>query len=235
MDKVMNFFNKFIAGEFGYGKLTEAVKNMNAEVVANEELSVVTSLFASFASIMPYIYMALMLVIAFWGKKLLPLIKFVSAFAVGFALGVCCVHEVVVKVVPIPAIVSGLVMAILAIIIYRLLYVIFFGALSFYGTFTLCYALLGTALASLAGLESYVFLAVAAIVMIVSFVLRKYVEMLGTSVVGGLVIAKLVAKSVFDYTTISIFADKAWLAYLLVTVVIALPAFVVQVKTRRRY
>lgn len=235
MDKILEFFNKFKAGEFGYSALKDAITKFDRTVAEHPDMSFIMDLLNSFASIIPYIMIASMLLIAFFGKKLLPFVKFISFFAVGFGLGVNFIHPLIVDVISLPAWLSGLLIGILAAIIYRLLYVLFFATFTFYGVFTICYSLLGTALDSFGDLKGFIFMAIAAVVMILAFVFRKYVEMLGTAALGGLVIAKLVANNIWDYTALEFLNGEAWIALLVVTVVIALPGFIVQVKTRRRY
>ena len=232
----MNFFSKFKAGEYGYKALGESVKNFNEKVVTHDELTSLIDTLGQFSTILLYIMMASMLLFVFFGKKLLPLIKVVSCFAVGFGVGVCYIDGMIDKVVEIPAIVSGLVIAVLAVIIYRLIYVLFFAAFTFFGVFTLCNAAFGDALTNMLGdSKGLVLMGVAAVFVLVAFLLRKYVEMLGTSVLGGFVFAKLLKKLVWDFTAIGLFEEHVWIPYLVITVVLALPGFIVQVKTRKRY
>ena len=229
----MGFFNRFIAGEFGYTELSQYIRDFNSVVESDSTVSVITGITNSLP--MHYIMIVAMLVIAFWGKKLLPLINFLTVFTIGCGVGIYYIHEPLSAVIPLPSIVSGLLIGILAAIIYRLVYIILFIGITFYGTFTIGYAVLGTALSGLGDLRGYIFMGIAAVVVIVALIFRRYAEMLGTAVLGGAVIARLVSKHIYDFTALSLFGGKTWLAILLVTAIIAIPGFIVQFKTRRRY
>ena len=233
MDKIINFFNDFKAGKFGYGALKDAVVDFNGAVAS--EVPVVTDFVASFAAYIPYIMMASMLLMAFFGKKLLPLIKFVSFFVGGFGLGVRFIHPLLADIITMEAWISGLVVGILAALIYRLLYVIFFAGAVFFGVYTACYAGLGETLAGFEDNKAFIFMAVAGVAVILAFILRRFVETLGTSVLGGYVLAGLIAEHLYDYTSLEFLAGNEWIGTLVVTAVIALLGFVVQVKTRKRY
>ena len=235
MDKFLNFFNDLKAGKFGYGALKDAVVDFNDTVATHADMGMVMDLIKSFATFIPYIMMAAMLLMAFFGKKLLPVTKFVSFFAIGFGLGVYFIQPLVEDIVSIPAWISGLVVGILAAIICRFLYVIFFGVAVFYAVYTVCYAGLGETLANFAFDKALIFMAIAAVAVILAFILRRFVEMLYTSALGGYVLAGLIAANLYDYTTLGFLNGIEWVGTLVVTVVIALLGFVIQVKTRKRY
>jgi hypothetical protein len=235
LDKFLNFFNDLKAGKFGYGALKDAVVDFNDTVASHADMGMIMDMIKSFATFIPYIMMAAMLLMAFFGKKLLPVTKFVSFFAIGFGLGVYFIQPLVEDIVSIPAWISGLVVGILAAIICRFLYVIFFAVAVFYGVYTACYAGLGETLANFAFDKALIFMAVAAVAVILAFILRRFVEMLYTSALGGYVLAGLIAANLYDYTTLSFLSGIEWVGTLVVTVVIALLGFVVQVKTRKRY
>ena len=239
MQKLIDFFNKFVAGEFGYGALKDSVKKFDTTIAEHPDMSSFMALINSFADIIPYIMIASMFLILFWGKKLLPIIKFITSFAVGFGLGVYFIAPLIDDVVSIPVWISGIVIGILAAIIYRLVYVIFFAVASFYSVYTVCYALLGNLLNGLGTTKAYAFMGVAAVGMLLMFIFRKYVEMFGTSYLGALVILKQLNAHVvsFDFLDMRIaFASGLDIALIaLIALVPAIIGFIVQVKTRKRY
>lgn len=236
MDKILAFFNDFKQGLFGFGVLKEKVGEFRDTVIGNPDLGFLKNLVDSLAGILPFIMIGVMLIMAFFGKKLLPLAKFIFFFVLGFDLGVVYINPLIDKIVDIPSWVSGLILGILAAILYRLLYVLFFATAVFYSVFNVCYLGLGDALSGMGTMAPYIFMGVAAVAVILAFVLRKYVEMLATAALGGYVIADLLGKHVFgNYAAISFLAGNEWIATLVIAVVIALPGFIVQVKTRRRY
>ena len=236
VEKIIDFFNKFKAGEFGYGALKNSVSKFDNAVSQNPDMSNFMGLFNSLASILPYIMIAVMFLFIFWGKKLLPAVKFISCFAVGFGLGVYFVSDIVSFL---PAWVSGVVIGILAAIIYRFLYIIFFAVAGFYTVFTLCNALLGNLLASLGEVKSLAFMGIAAVGMLLMFVFRKYVEMFGTAFLGSIVFLAQINANVmaFDLLDMKLALGSSLSIGVigLVALVPAIVGFIVQVKTRRRY
>jgi len=225
-------FNTFTSGGYDYNWLGEKISNFDKAVSEHPDMSSIMDILSGLTSIIPIIMMAAMLVIALFGKKLLPIIKVVSCFAVGFGLGVAVINEKLVDIITLPAWISGLIFGVLAVLLYRLIYVLFFAAFSFYGTFLLAHFALGNILASLGDVKGFIFLGIGAIVMIFAFIKRKYVEMLGTAALGGWVLAKLlVAEDGGFLNGISFLVEYYWI----IAIVVALIGFTVQVKTRRRY
>ena len=66
------------------------------------------------------------------------------------------------------------------------------------------------------------------------FVLLKYVEILGTAVLGGYFSA-LCIKTMYDFTALEFLQGYETVAYYVVIGFIALLGFIFQFKTRRRY
>ena len=229
-------FSKFTSGEYNLDFVKEKIEVFRTIVTKDSGMEFFYNLVNSFSAILPYIMIAVMLAVAFFGKKSLPLTKFIFFFALGFSFGIYLNAKVVADIFSgaftIPSWVIGLVMGILAAILYRLLYSIFFAVVTFYMAFTLCAIGFADSLGSL----GVIFMAVAAVAMILCFILRKYVEMLGTAVLGGWAIAHILGKCVLDgFSSFTFLGGKTWIATLVITLVIAIPAFFVQFKTRKRY
>ena len=213
-------------GEFSYEKLWTLVKDINACVTDALGL---TELLSSFAAIMPFAFMAVMLLFVFLGKKLLPYIKFVSVLCLGIGVGVYYVHPILPESLSIPAIVSGLVIGIIAAVFYRLIYIFIFAGAAFYGVFAACNHCLADVLASMGDL-TVIYVGVALVAVVLAFILRKYAEMLGTAMIGARVIAiNLVAM----LGGVALGPD--WVLPLILTAIVTFVGFLVQVKTRKRY
>ena len=83
--------------------------------------------------------------------------------------------------------------------------------------------------------KSIVCLAIALVVLIICFIFIKYAEMLGTAILGGYLVSFIIRCAIFDYRTLEVLAGHPWLGAGVITAVIALPAFIVQYVTRKRY
>ena len=180
MEGISDFFSKFIAGDFGFDALKEAVIRFDKTVSAHPDMMVFSDFFNSVASVMPYVTMGVMLLFLFFGKKLLPQIKFVCSFFVGFGLGVYFLAPAVSGIISgLPAWVSGLVVALLLLAINRFFYLLFFVAAVFFTVFNLAYSLLSMGASAL--------ISIAAVGVIIALVFKRYFEMLGTALLGAFV------------------------------------------------
>jgi hypothetical protein len=220
------FFGAVSDGKFDMTALKETVVDMNENVISNPEVSFLASLSEVLGTFMPFLMMGVMLFIAFFGKKFLPLISFISFFFIGFAIGVCYTDPAISSVIPLPAWVSGLVIGILFAIFYRLAYITaFIGGICIF-VYTLAYSLLNVgAVALIVGIA----------VAIVALIFRRFVEMFATSAIAGWAFAALIQNNIFDYSKVEFLSGMGWIVTLLIATAIALPGFIVQVKTRRRY
>ena len=136
------FFTTVSDGEFGMGALADTVVDLNDNVLANPDMSALKSLSDALGVVMPFVMIGVMIFIAFFGKKILPLLSFISFFFIGFALGVCYTAPALSTIISLPAWISGLVVGILCAIFYRLLYfATFVGGICIF-SYTLCYALI---------------------------------------------------------------------------------------------
>ena len=217
-------------GDFGFDKLYQWVRRMDEYVSTDGGLGFITNITDSLAAVMPFIMMAIMAFFVFFGKKLLPYIKFVFALFVGIGLGIYFLHPVLSELIGMPAIISGLVVGILAAVFYRLVYVLFFAVAVFYSVFTVCNSGFGDAFSALGDVSLIIYAVVAIIAVVLAFILRKYVEMLGTAMLG----ARVIAVGVVNILGNPVLGTE-WLLPLLITLVIGVLGFVVQVKTRKRY
>jgi hypothetical protein len=177
------------------------------------------------------IMLAAMLLMAFFGKKLLPLIKVVCCFAVGFAIGVGFINAKLVALIDLPAWISGLVFGILFVVLYRFIYIIFFTAVPLYAVYALGFGALSDLFASLGDIRAYVFLGIGAVLMIFAYIYRKYIEMAGTAALGGWVAANILVGEGGFLNGVAFLAENAWILF----AVIAIIGLIVQVKTKRKY
>ena len=216
--------------DFGFDKLCSWMRDMNSFAVSEDGgFGFMANLTSGLSSIMPFIWLGIMFFFVFFGKKLLPYIKFVSIAALGIAAGLYIVYPAI-QSVGIPAILSAVVIGVLAAIFYRLIYIFVFAGAIFYTVFTACNSGFGDLFAEMGDIMLFVYVAVAVIAVIVAFILRKYTEMLATAMIGAYAISVQVL-TILGNPAI----DPSWLLPLIITLVVGFIGFFVQVKTRRRY
>ena len=234
------FFDMVKNAEFGLDSTINGINNFIAGVLESTHVAVLRDYLATHLSAVlpyiPYVLLAIYAVVLFGGKRLFPFLRFLVFFGVGFVLGVYYLSPLVLVPLPtLPTWVIGLVAGIVASVMAKLLYWLVIIAVVGYGAYMFCFT--GTLIPALTVYTQgnyLVSLAVAAVLVILVFILLKYIEMIGTAMLGGFGIATFI-RTLYDYTTISVFVGREWLGVLVVTVVIALIGFTVQFKHRETF
>ena len=233
---IVEYVKTLLSAKYTLPEIFSKALNFYDKVMADPNVTGVTDFFKGYidkvASVMPYIMIAIFAVVALGGKRLLPVLKFIAMFVGGFFLGIYSLSPIVIDVMPaFPALLIGLITGVVAVVLTKLIYNVLLIVCAAYGTYLVCYTgfLTGFTKGNL-----IIGLAAAVVVVLVVIFLRKYVEMGGTALFGGLGIA-LAVKRVYDYTAISVFEGREKLAILAIAGVIGLIAFFIQFKTRVRY
>lgn len=235
MHPFVEFLYRLVTADFSFPEMTGGIGWLVSDISASPHINAwwggIKSAFAGIEAVIPFIILALALVILFVGKRLFLFIRCLAFFVFGFVIGVYLLAPYVLVVIPtLPTWFIGLIIGIVSAVLSRLLYIVLYAFVPGYVMFAL---FSGSTIPALDGM--YIAGIIAAIVIIVLvFLLRKYVEMLGTAMLGGYMIA-LVLRGWYDFTAWSIFAGHAWLAMLIVVAIFAPIGFVVQFKTRKRY
>lgn len=184
----------------------------------------------------PYILIALSFLVAFLGKKLMPVLKFITFALVGFFAGAYFITPLFEGVVAVPSWVCGLIIGILAAVLYRFVYYLLYGAFSVWFVYVICYT--GFTFAPQtehSASKAVTCIVIAVAVTVFAFIFRKYVEMAGTSVLGGYLVYAIITYMIFDLSSLEFLALTPWVAPLVITLLVGIPGFVVQVRTRKRY
>ena len=197
-------------------------------------------------SLMHWIYSARILIIsllivlclgvAFFGKKIIGVIKFAFFFVVGFAVGTHYLAPLLPAEIDIPAWIIGVVLALIAAVLYRFLYIICYTVtvgysayvFAYYGFFTNSDAVYSTGRATACLIVALVFL-------VLALVFRKYVEMVLTAFLGSWSAVLLFRYHICKFEKLALFSGHFWIAIMIPTVILTAVTAVVQIKTRRRY
>ena len=237
---LIDFFTAVKEAAFGFEAFSEFAVTLYYSITENPDMQSVWSalmgILNPIIAVVPYILIVLMALVSFFGKKIIGIIKFIAFFIVGFALGLYYVTPLISSVISFSGVICGLIIGILAAVLYRFLYIVLYTVSITYSVYILCYkSFVPDALETYALDKSLVALLIAVLVLVLAFIFKKYVEMLGTSLLGGYMIAIIVKNLIFDYTALGFLGALAWIAPIVIMLVVAIPGFIVQVKTRRRY
>ena len=234
------FFQALIKGEFGFYEVWEYFVNLYYAVTkAPDMMNIWAALMKALDPIygaVPYILIGLCLIMAFFGKKLMPVLKFLGCFFVGFVCGVYFIGPLLMAVINVPPWVCGLVLAIIAAVLYRFIYYIAYAVCCTYFVYVLAY--MGFYMregVEFTATKSLVCLGVALAVTILAFIFRKYVEMAGTAFLGGYLISYIIRCMIFDYKALDWLQETPRLGAAIITLIVMIPATIFQYKTRQRY
>ena len=211
----------------------ETLAYINAFFDAFETNPGVIKLWDMFYSL-PFIHtlsLAVCLTVAFFGKKIFSLLRFLYFLVIGYAVGLVIVAPILIPIMPmLPDWVVGLVIGFISAIVSKVLYYVVLGLIVRYAVHLALLPLLSE-LIWLIMIVSFI-IAVGAVVLI--FKLRKYVEIIITSGLGAWAFA--IALTVWwDYTKLGFLDGIEWLGIMIVTLVVGAFGFIVQFKMRERY
>ncbi len=237
-------FSEFLVclreAKFTFGVIWDYIVSLYYAVTENPSVSVVWNGimdgFRPVSIMFMLVIVAVCLVVALFGQKLLPILKFCAFFVAGFALGTHLLSPLLPPEVNIPDWIVGIVVALIAAVLSRFLYIILYVTVVGYGTYVLAYYGFYLQLDAMYSNSRMVVCIIASLVAIVlSLVFRKYIQMVGTAVLGAWCATWVFANYVYNFTAWSLFGGNAWVGILVGTVIISLLGTFVQFKTRRRY
>ena len=239
-DNIIDFFIAVKEGSFGFYQLWEWFVNLYYSVTKAPDIMNIWTALMRFIDpiyeIVPYILLALCLVVDFFGKKLMPVLKFLACFFFGFIGGLYYIGPPLAEVVTVPAWVSGLVVAVVAAVLYRFVYYAAYAIGIGYCVYTLCYS--GFYIAGEiehTASKAIICLAIAVGAIVLGFIFRRHVEMIGTAILGSYLFSYVLRCFIYDYKAWDAFDNIPWFPAAFITVIVAIPGVIVQYKTRRKY
>ena len=235
-----DFISNLIGARFTFAYLWELITSLYNLVIGDANVLEIwnsfTSFAASFWSVVPYVIMSLGLIILLFGKKLGGIVKFLGFFVIGFFLGVYFLVPVIPPEVPIPGWVVGIVVGIIAAVMSKFIFVISYSILVLYSVYRFCYhgCFLDFQTDFSTG-KSLTALVVAAIILIVSLVFFRYVEMILFASFGAWLITAGFGIAFIDLAAIPKLGANSWILEVSIIGILTLLGFIFQFKTRRRY
>jgi hypothetical protein len=214
---------------------------LNLVTVTLQEPSVawaIDSVKALLAPVWAYRFIACMvlaLILAFFGKRIYGLLKFLAGFAGGFVVGTAVLAPMV-SFIPenwrfAVGIVVGLVVALLVKVLYYVVVIVGVGYAAYFCAFSATYI---PAVFNFTKGNALYSAIVAGVAIILVLLLLKWLEMLGTAALGGYGFALSLA-NVYNICTISFLSNMGDIPHFVVMGIVALVGFIIQVKTRKRY
>lgn len=145
---------------------------------------------------------ALLLALGFFGQRMFGFVRWALVFVVGFFAGAGWLAPALQKFAPaldalIVGVAAGLILAVLSRFIYNVVFVAVIG----FDVFNICYnALFFPGLEAMTKENLPISIAIALVCVFIALVLRKYLEMIITSGIGGIALAFAIKSFLFDFT-----------------------------------
>ena len=224
--------DEFVDGSITFGRAGEIISDVFSGIFGHENFvniwTFITDIVSRAGALVTLALLILALVETFFGRRLIKIERFIFFFGIGFASGASLVAPLLVSagVAVVPWIV-GLVVGALAAVLAKLLYVVLYVFFAGYATYMIFMGgqLLPETVTSFSKGNMIFGLVAAAIAIVFALLLRKWIEMLGTAVLG----AYLATLSVDTLT-----GGLAEPLFIIVLTTLALLGFLVQAKIRRR-
>ena len=240
MSAVLQFFVNLKDARWGILGIVDFFKGIFRAVKADADIVALwekgLNAISPVLAYLPYILLALCLVEAFFGKRLLNLQKFLACFIIGFACGVHYLAPFVDKVFVMPSWITGLVVGLVGAVFCKVIYVLAAAIAAGYATYVIAYtgSVLPTVTNFTKGNLLFSIIA-AAVALILVFILLKVLEMLGTSFLGSWGAVKCINIAIGFMNWYWLAGKTGVIVYWSVIGVITLATFLVQWKTRKRF
>lgn len=197
-------------------------------------------------SLMHWIYSARILLItiliviclgvAFFGRKIIGILKFCFFFVVGFVIGTHYLAPLLPSEIDIPAWIIGIVLALIAAVLYKFLYIICYTVVIGYSAYVFAYyGFFMNSDATYSSGRATACLVVAIVFLVLALIFKKYVEMVITAFLGSWCSVLLFRYHICKFEKLALFSGHFWIAIMIPTIILTAVTAVVQIKTRRRY
>ena len=229
-------WSELFHGEITFKQIGEMFSAIFNELLGHEYFldiwTNITSYVKSFVLPAFVILAALSLTLAFFGRRILPFAKFVAFFLLGFTLGVSLIAPLLTsasfEVMPlIIGLVMGLLLALLSKSLYIVLYILAF-AYSSYMIF-MGGQLLPENVVSFTKDNMIISLSVVCVTIVLVVLLRKPIEVVGTSILGGYLFSLCIDRILYELLSI----ERIEAVSIILMVLVGLLGFVKQLKGKK--
>jgi hypothetical protein len=233
------FLDSVVNGTLDFKALGEIFKGFFASTLANPGIAMVwekvITFLRSLGIVFPLGLLALSLILLFLGKKLLSIERFIVAALVGYAIGVVIISPMINQVFALPDYISGAVIALVLAVLCKYIYFAVVAIAVGYSVYITCVNPEILPFTTPVNGNHLISLVIALVAVLVVFLLLKYIEMIGTSVLAAFCISRIVIMHFVDYRAFAFLGNWGWVAELVLVAIVGILGSVVQIKTRKRY
>jgi hypothetical protein len=235
----LEFFNTLKNAEFTFGSIIDWILSIFRSVPLDPDNAYIWQFikdsYNSYLLVSSIIAICLAVAIAFFGQKMTGILKFCFFFAVGFSVGVRYLAPIIPESINIKSWIIGLVVAVVVAVLYKYLYYLLLIAAVGYSVYRLAFTVFMTQSPDFSFMRCAVCLSISAVFVIIALIFNKWLERLLTSFLGGYLVAVAFNYGIYRFTSLPFLDGIEWVGTLVIGAVIAIPAFIVQVKKREVY
>ncbi len=238
-EQIGAFFASVVHAEFTFESIGEFFRSTFGAMAQSPSVSYIwngiTSALSGISAVVPFIIILLSIVEILCGKRILNFQKFLFCVLIGYCVGATYISPLINQIFTLPDYISGAVIAIVAAVLCKFIYVLFYVLAAGYTGYLLSFSgLYIEFLAPITKGNYFIAIVIAAAFIVLALVLRKYLEMFGTSVLGGYFLSKSII-ALFDYRALGFLGEFGWVAELVLILLVGVLGFIFQYKTRVRY
>ena len=230
MGVYINFFKDVFAGKYVFNDFVGTL----GQLLNDAGMQKLFEMIKGIGQALAFVAIAVGALQLLYGKKFLGLFKFVAFAGIGYAVGAFAIQPILPEILlnAINPTVCGVIFALIAAVLYKLLYVLVLFGLGGTFVYVIFYAggLIPMELPTIGNATmSYVVVGIALFLLLIK---KKNAERLGTAFLGSYLITYGV-KMLYDYT--ALIPDQAKIINAIVLVALAIGGYVYQYRRRRRY
>ena len=236
----VEFFNTVKNAEFSFYGIRDWIVSIYESIVENPDIvniwNVILDKFNTYLVPISIILVAFGLTICFYGQKITGIVKFILFFIIGFAIGVHFLFPIVPDTVGLKSWVIGLVVAIVAAVLYKYLYYALIAVAVGYSVYRICFTgFFIKATAEYTAGKGFISLLVAIGCVALVLAFNKWTERILTAFLGGYISTLALNRGILHFTSLPIFEGSEWVGILILTVALGVVGFAFQVKHRELY
>ena len=236
----VEFFNTVKSAEFSFYGIRDWIVSIYESIVENPDIvniwNFITEKFNTYLVPISILLTLLGLVVCFYGQKITGIVKFIIFFIIGFAVGVHFLFPIIPDTVGLKSWVIGIVVAIVAAVLYKYLYYALISVAVGYSVYRICFTgFFIKATAEYTAGKGFISLLVALGCVAVVLAFNKWTERILTAFFGGYISALALNRGILHFTALPIFAGSEWVGILILTVALGADGFAFQIKHRELY
>jgi hypothetical protein len=237
---VGEFFGTVKEAGFTFTGIFEWIKSLFTSLTENAGVidiwQFITNAYNSYIIPISLVLITVSLAIAFYGRRISGIIKFIFFFLIGFAVGVNFLSPVIPESIKLDSWIIGLIVAVVVAVLYKYLYYVLLVVAVGYSVYRISYTgFFITATAQYTAGKALVSLLIALALAVAAIIFNSWVERVITASLGGYLAATVFNAGIWNYTSLPFLAGIEWVGILVISATVGLLGLYFQIIHREVY